>query len=319
MRIDVHAHYFPDDYLAYLRRVEHPDAENAASVPGRPRTLDEQAGMLKDVGIDVQVLSISLLQPYLAREGDAVAGARLANDIYADATRGYGGRFAAFACLPLPHVDAALAEMERCLDTLGMVGVTIGCSVAGRTLDDPAFEPIYAELNRRGEVLFLHPVGTGVLSEVDPLGLAWMVGAPFEDTVAALQLLMSGVTSRYPRIQVIVPHLGGTLPFLLERIDGNVGNRRARGGPVPFEGAARAALKRLWFDTVNGHPAALQCACHSWGTDRLLFGTDYPYMTGARLKRLIDLPSEIGLSAGETEAIQGGTAEKLIPLQRAKA
>src|SRR5438270_536902 len=71
-----------------------------------------------------------------------------------------------------------------------------------------------------------------------------MVGAPFEDTVAALQLLMSGVTSRYPRIQVIVPHLGGTLPFLLERIDGNVGNRRARGGPVPFEGSASAAPMR---------------------------------------------------------------------------
>src|SRR5262249_59785540 len=154
-------------------------------------------------------------------ERGAGRSARLANDIYANTTRGYEGRFAAFACLPLPHVVASLAELERCLDTLGMVGVTIGCSVAGRALDDPALEPVYAELNRRGTVLFLHPVGAGVLPEIDPLGLAWMVGAPFEDTLAALRLLMSGVTSRYPRIQVIVPHLGGTLPFLLERVDGN--------------------------------------------------------------------------------------------------
>src|SRR5207253_2930674 len=100
----------------------HPEAQAIARVAGRPRDLSEQADILDAVGIDVQVLSISLLQPYLPREDDAVAAARLANDVYADATRGYGGRFAAFACLPLPHVDAALAEVERCLDTLGMRG-----------------------------------------------------------------------------------------------------------------------------------------------------------------------------------------------------
>jgi 6-methylsalicylate decarboxylase len=244
MRIDVHAHYFPPEYTACLQRLGDPRAESRDAVPGGPPTLAEQAAMLDAVGIDLQVLSISLLQPYLPRETDAVAAARLANDIYADATRGHAGRFAAFGCVPLPHVDAALAEAERCLDRLGMRGITVGCSVAGQSLDDAAFAPFFAELDRRAAVVFLHPVGQGLVPERDPHGLAWMVGAPFEDTVAALQLVMSGLTIRYPNVKVIVPHLGGTLPFLLGRIEGALGRRRARGGPpIPFEGDAGPLLR----------------------------------------------------------------------------
>jgi 6-methylsalicylate decarboxylase len=315
MRIDVHAHYFPPEYTDYLRRLGDPRAESRDAVPGGPPTLDQQAAMLDAVGIDLQVLSISLLQPYLPREADAVEAARLANDVYADAAAGHGGRFAAFACVPLPHVEAALAEAERCLDRLGMLGITIGCSVAGRPLDDAAFAPFFAELDRRGAVLFLHPVGLGLVPEPDPHGLAWMVGAPFEDTVAALQLVMSGLTVRYPNVKVIVPHLGGTLPFLLGRIEGTLGRRRARGSPpVPFEGDASPLVRRLWYDTVNAHRAALRCACETFGADRLLLGTDFPYMQGAQLQYLLDVPHEIGLTDAEVAALLGGTAQTLLAI-----
>ncbi|HLH26084.1 MAG TPA: amidohydrolase family protein [Chloroflexota bacterium] len=315
MRVDVHAHYFAPEYVDCLRRLGDPRAESPDAVPGGAPTLARQIEVLDTVGIDLQVLSVSLLQPYLPRAADAVEAARLSNDIYADATRGHGGRFAAFGCVPLPHVDAALAEAERCLDMLGMRGITIGCSVAGRPLDDAAFAPFFAELDRRAAVLFLHPVGQGLVPERDPHGLAWMVGAPFEDTVAALQLVMSGLTTRYPNIKVIVPHLGGTLPFLLGRIDGTVGRRRARGGPpLPFEGDASPLLRRLWYDTVNAHHAALRCACESFGADRLLLGTDFPYMQGAQLQYLLDVPHEIGLTAAETAALLGGTAQALLDI-----
>src|SRR5919206_358565 len=145
MRIDVHAHYFAPEYIACLARLGDPRAESRDAVPGGPPTLVQQREVLETVGIDLQVLSISLLHPYLPREADAVEAARLSNDIYADASRTQGGRFAAFGCVPLPHVDAALAEAERCLDRLGMLGITIGCSVARRPLDDPAFDPFFAE------------------------------------------------------------------------------------------------------------------------------------------------------------------------------
>ena len=115
----------------------------------------------------------------------------------------HGGHFAAIAALPLPHVDAALAELTRALDDLGMVGVSLGCSIVGRPLDEAAFEPMFAELDRRGAVLFLHPVGRGCGSLLEGFDLNFPLGAPFEDTVAALRLILAGIVDRYPRLRII--------------------------------------------------------------------------------------------------------------------
>jgi len=95
--------------------------------------------------------------------------------------------------------------------------------------------------------------------------LAWLAGAPFEDTAAALRLILAGVTDRYPRIRFIVPHLGGTIPFLLARV--------TRKSATEITGG----LRSMYYDTVSGSPDALTSACHAFGADRLLFGTDHPY------------------------------------------
>src|SRR5687768_13573552 len=108
MRIDVHAHYFPPQYLDALSRLSGGAGEAAHRLPSGRLPLDERADLLDEVGIDVQVLSEGQRQPYLPRAADAVAAARLANDLYADACRTYRGRYAAFGAVPLPHVDAAL-------------------------------------------------------------------------------------------------------------------------------------------------------------------------------------------------------------------
>src|SRR3982751_4183269 len=113
MRIDVHAHYFPPEYLAALSRLAGRELEAEHRLAGGRPPLDERADLLAEIGVDLQVLSTGQRQPYLPREADAVAAARLANDLYADACRAHPERFAAFATVPLPHVDAALAELER--------------------------------------------------------------------------------------------------------------------------------------------------------------------------------------------------------------
>ena len=84
--------------------------------------------------------------------------------------------------------------------------------------------------------------------------------------------------------------------------------------PIPFDGDARPLLRRLWYDTVNAHRAALRCACESFGADRLLLGTDFPYMQDAQLQYLLDVPHEIGLSDAEVAALLGGTAQTLLGL-----
>ena len=317
MRIDVHAHYFPDEYVNYIARIMGATAADPGRrAPGSHLNLDERFELMNGAGIDMQVLSASALHPYVEDRDAGVTGARMANDLYADVVKRYPSRFAAFGAVPLPHVDAALAEVERCLDTLAFVGITTGCSVAGRPLDEPAFEPFWAELDRRGCVLFLHPMGMGFGGELADYNLDWMIGATFEDSVAAMRLVLSGITTRYPNIRVIVPHLGGTLPFLMGRIGNNTASQRAAAGrpAVHFDGTLRENLRRLWYDTVNHEPSALQCACAVFGADRLMLGTDFPYAIADRFTNCVRYVEEAGFSPADTEAILGGTAQAMLGL-----
>ncbi|HZU07284.1 MAG TPA: amidohydrolase family protein [Chloroflexota bacterium] len=317
MRIDVHAHYFPAPYIDFLvRHGLESRARGAWMAPGARITLEERLALLDAVGIDLQVLSLSAATPYSLPEAAAAEAARLANDLYVDLCHRYPGRYAVFATVPLPYVDAALRELERVLALPEVVGVTLGCSIAGQPLDDPAFAPFFAELDRRGTVLFLHPQGVDAGLGTADYGLTWLVGATFEDTVTTLRLVFSGWLQRYPRIRTIVPHLGGPLPFLKQRVDDlwAAGQVREQGHEPPPEALPSRQYRQLYFDTVNSHPPALRCACETFGADRLLLGTDFPYLVGPRWPRLVQYIEEAGLSPEETAAILGGNAEVLLGL-----
>ena len=149
MRIDVHAHYYPEKYIAYVSRLRG-ETNYRIRAPGAAVTLEQRVDLLNQSGIRVQILSVGAQQPYSSNAQEAIRAARLGNDLYAEVCAQHGGHFAAIAALPLPHVDAAVAELTRALDDLGMVGVSLGCSIVGRPLDEAAFEPMFAELDRRG-------------------------------------------------------------------------------------------------------------------------------------------------------------------------
>nr|WP_257909600.1 amidohydrolase family protein [Janibacter limosus] len=213
--------------------------------------------------------------PYAADRDSARRAARLVNTTHAALVAAHPDRFSFFAALPLPHVDAALDEVEHALDTLGAVGVIIHCSVGGRSVADPAFEPVLAELDRRVGVLFLHPSVNGLRSPlVTDWGLAPTAGTVFEDTVAALHLMTARVPERFPGIDIIVPHLGGALPMLLDRLDNQL--------PMSVSGLTERpseTARRFWYDTVShGSSTALGAAAEAFGADRLLAGSDYPVM-----------------------------------------
>jgi aminocarboxymuconate-semialdehyde decarboxylase len=260
--------------------------------------------------VDMQVLSVSGQLPYFAKERDAVDAARLGNDIYARIVREFPKRFAAFACAPLPHVQASIEETSRALDDLGMVGVTAGTVVLGKSIADPAFDGFFAELNRRKAVLFIHPTGGSLGSPlIESTNLVWPVGAPLEDAVCLLQFMQANFPSRFPDIKIILPHLGGFVPFLTARLD------QLQDHFLPDSAMAPSAqAKYFWYDTVNGNPAALRCAVETLGADHLLLGTDYPFWRDDAFRLCVNYIGEAGPPATEVDRILGESSQRLLGL-----
>jgi aminocarboxymuconate-semialdehyde decarboxylase len=311
MRLDVHAHYFSKEYVALLESYGFgaDRLEPGYRLLHQTREADfaERFAAMDRAHVDKQILSVSGVSPYTPEEKHAVEGSRFANDLYTALAREMPARFAAFAILPMPHVKAALAELARALDELDMWGVTMNTSILGTSLADPSFDPIYAELDKRGAVLFIHPAGLACGSaELVSTGLTWPLGAPFEDSMAILELLQGGFTQRFPRVRVIVPHLGGTLPFLIQRLD-HMAGRFMAGKGVP-----REELSKFWYDTVNGYPPSLRLAIETFGLKKIVFGTDWPFWKGEAHQLAADFITQSGLSAADTDAIFSGNARALF-------
>jgi predicted TIM-barrel fold metal-dependent hydrolase len=237
-----------------------------------PGQIATRLRMMDDAKVRKQFLSPFPL-PCIAGEADSAEAARLVNDTQAELIGRYPDRFAGYVSLPLPHVEAALRELARGLDDLGMAGVTMQCSIGNRSVAEPEFEPIYRELDARRAVLFLHPSVNGICSPmINDYRFAPSVGTSMEDTVVVLHLIARRIPNRYPNIKIIVPHLGGLLPMLLNRLDYQV---PADHPDLPE--APSATARRFWYDTVaHSSKAALRCACEAFGASRLVPGSDFP-------------------------------------------
>jgi 6-methylsalicylate decarboxylase len=315
MRIDVHAHYYPAalyDLLERVTGVQRPRLGNATRGFAHHISIDGQLELMDGAGIERMVLSLGNTPPYYADEATAVAVARGCNDLYVDLHARHPRRFNAFIGLPLPHPDAALAELERGLGLPGVLGVGLGCSVLGRPLDDPAFEPVFAELDRRRSVTFLHPIGAGGGPNSDDFGMTWMLASRFEDTIAMARLILSGLTLRYPNIRFIVPHLGGTLALFLQRMD-NVAERQGWREQHSPDLMPSDLARRFWFDTVNEQHSALRCACETFGADRVMLGTDWPMLPPEKLKHFVDYVAE-ALPAEDARRVLDTNAAELLGL-----
>jgi 6-methylsalicylate decarboxylase len=306
--IDVHVHSLSKQYVDLLEEL---GAEREVTRWAREIVpYADEAGIQRRLEImersqvERQVLSMSAATPYL---DDADAGARAArfiNDEHAELCRRYPDRFSFFATLPMPHIDACLAELDRATRDLNAAGVTFTTHIRGRVLSDPAFAEIFAELDRRGTVVFLHPPGFSCYSPLIERH-QWTLGAPIEDAVCALDLMKAGFPRRYPNCKIILPHLGGFLAFLRYRTTRNADRN------MPTEDTPTVQMRKFWYDTASGEPEALRIAATCYGAARLLFGSDYPYWD-----RDYDVTwqflDQAGLSAAEVAGVRSENARALF-------
>jgi 6-methylsalicylate decarboxylase len=310
MRIDVHAHYWTEEYLDLLIDLGQADAGQALGIgAGGGADLEARLRLMDRAGIHMQVLSACPQSPYGEDADQATKAARFVNDQYADLAERHRDRFGAFAALPMPHIEESVGEMRRALDDLRMAGISMNTTVLGHALVEPSYQPVLAELDSRSAVLYLHPAGNSACSPlIADYHLTWMVGAPVEDTISIMQLITHGIPARYPHITIINSHLGGALPMLLQRADDQY-RWEAPDTPEPPSVAAR----RMWYDTVgHGHVPALRCAIDSFGADRLVLGTDFPYENGDTFLRAVDYINDPQIDPDAARAILDQNASAVL-------
>ena len=297
MRIDAHAHVHPPAYREAL-----------GDAPLPPMTLAALEAAMERHEIDAAVISTGPPGAFLGPAADGRDLARRANDGLAEIVRAQPHRFAAVAALPLPDVDAALAELDRVYDELSLDGVLLLTNVAGTYLGDPAWEPLFAALNERGAYVFVHP---GLPPHPLPLPHpVWMYEFPFETVRAASNLIYSGTLERHRSIRFQLAHLGGAAPFLAHRIASLADREPGRAEQAPA--GALAYLRRLYYDTgLTNNAPALAATRGVTSLDHILFGTDWPY---AALPESGDPAPDLDVLGAEgRSAVEGANAAAVVP------
>lgn len=292
MRIDVHTHAQPKEYLDSLiasgryQIVRDPNGQMVVREKGSrfltitPQMHDpaQRVEEMDQTGIDMQIISVTTPQVYFLEGQACVDLSRICNDYLAEIVREHPSRFRALASVPLTaDSDAAVKEFERCLDDLGMVGIIIGANINGRPIDDSAFAPFYEALNARKSSMLIHPMVPAGIEVMNDYALGPLVGFMMDTTLAVARLIFSGFFDKYPNVNVIVGHLGAAAPYLAGRWD--IGYRSypdCKG----IEQTPSEYLKRMYYDTVSFHVPALHCAAETAGAGRILFGSDYPHVIG---------------------------------------
>jgi len=304
-RIDIHHHLFPPDYSAAIV---------AQGQPPSPKWTPAQSIEEMDrSGIAVAVLSLS---PPNVIFPDAALARRLArgvNEYGARMAKDYPGRFGLFAVLPLADIDASLREIEYALDTLKADGIGLMTSYGDQWLGDAAFAPVWQELNRRRAVVYTHPHAPDCCASLK-------VGIPATDiewatdtTRAMASLLFSGAAARYPEIRWIFSHGGGTTPFLLSRFLYEEKTMKERQARLP--NGLLYELKKFHYDTAQAnHPGALAALLKLVAPSQIVYGTDYPYRTGAEVNEGLRAQR---FAAKELLAIERENALRLLPTLRA--
>jgi 6-methylsalicylate decarboxylase len=299
-RIDVHQHAVPPFWAKAL-----PTHGGDPSGMVVPQWSPESAIAFMDSQL-IATGILSLTAPSVVRwdKSERREMARRVNEYTADLVAKRPDRFGNFATLPVPDVDGALRELEHALDTLLLA------NYAGKYLGDTAFEPLWAELDRRQAVVFVHP-GQPPLPIV--AGVAGpLVDYPFDTTRTAVQLVLNGIVERYPGARIILAHAGGFLPYASHRF-AELARVFRPDAESPTD--ILASFQRFYFDTaLSSGPAALPSLKAFAGSGRILFGSDFPYApaeVGASFTGKLDAYD--GLTADEHGAISHGNARTLFP------
>lgn len=303
-RIDVHHHLVPPDYLTVTSRHSPP------LPPMKNWSARNSLDQMDRAGIRTSMLSITNPGLWFGDKSEAVSLARGCNEYAAGLGRDNPGRFGSFAALPMPDIDASLAEIAYALDVLKADGIAMFTNYGDKWLGDPTHAPVFEELNRRRAVVYTHPMSAACCVNVLRVLPDSAIEYGTDTTRAIATMVFGGFAQRYPDVQVIWSHAGGTMPFLVERFD--VQARLPEVKAVLPDGV-RPLLRRFHYDTAQvSNPIAMGALGKLVPVSQVLFGTDYPYRT---CEEHVANLAQCGFAPAELRAIERDNAVAMLPGQ----
>ena len=320
--IDVHNHYYPPAFLDALRKggggltvkddahgnpVLYSPGDANIAVPGH-RDIAYREQVLDREGVNRQLISLTCPGTLLEIPARSVTLATLVNDALAEIMATRGKRFTALATLPLNDAKASVTEFDR-ITAMGFKGVMLMGNVNGTPLADRRFWPLWERASDTGAVMYIHPTFPLGVDAMQEYWLMPLVGFLFDTTLAAAHLVFAGIPERFPGIRWVLGHLGGTIPYLVERLDR--GYEMFAESRKDLKQPPSVHLKKFFYDTVNFDPKAIRLAIDFAGVGQILAGSDYPHQIGSIPKMFSSIRS-LGLPAADEARILGGNAAQLL-------
>jgi predicted TIM-barrel fold metal-dependent hydrolase len=298
-RIDVHHHYAPSFHRDTL------GAKRGGTWPtwSPQMSLDD----MDKNGIATAMLSVVQPGTWFGNADEARPLTRKLNDYGATLVRDHPGRFGLFACITPPDVEGSLKEIEYGLDTLHADGIALLTSYGTTYLGDPSFAPVYAELNRRKAIVYVHPTSPNCCLSLVPGIPVGSIEYATDTTRTIAHLVFSGTVTQFPDIRWIFSHSGGTLPFLTGRFIRLADERKPAhlpNGPLP-------EFRKFHYELAQGNtPGQIAALLKMVPLEQVLYGTDFPFRSGAEVNAGI---ADYGFSTAEIQSIERGAALNLLP------
>jgi aminocarboxymuconate-semialdehyde decarboxylase len=328
--IDMHTHVLADATVKLMQK-EIPslglkmapyDADNAvcevSGVAYRPfprggHDIERRFKDMDAAEVDVHLLSAAP-QTWLYGQEAAVgvAASAIQNDEIARLVKEHPERFSGIATLPMQTPDKAAEELRRAMRKLGLHGAMIGSNIGGKNLDDPSFEPLWAAAEELDAFMMIHPGNVAGADRLRSYYLGNLIGNPLDTTIAGACLIFGGVLERHPKLNFIMSHGGGFIPYQ--------GGRWVHGWEVRPEPKVHVKhspapyLDRFLYDTILHAQAPLEFLISSVGANRVFLGSDYPYDMGTG--ECVRQVRAANISAADRDIILGGHAAKILSKKR---
>lgn len=327
--IDIHTHIIPEHFPSYKGKsvnlpwpsMDHDGCGHAkVMISGKNfRTVSDATWSVQRRGADMDAMQVQrqVLSPmpellsFWLPAADAQVLLRHINEQIAGMAAKDPKRFTGLGAVPLQDVELAIRELEYAVTALGLAGVEIGPNVNGVPMGDPRFEPFFAAAEKMGAAIFIHALRpAGIDRLVGPPILEQAVGFPCEIALGIASLMTSGLMERHPNVRIACSHGGGAFALVLARLQGIWPNVEALKQAMPQPPTTYA--RRLYYDTCVFDPAVLRFLIQSFGEERLMIGTDYPF--GIYERDPVGMLKRGGLSEREIELLCSANAKRFFAL-----